>query len=157
MDKDKALAQNLALLGARDALIQPRLEMITTQKDLVEAAVSKCEPEGSTKELVTAFFYLVKTLQSDCRKLREELEEWNNILSAVDLLQTEKQGLQEEESKRAKEMLELGIKGDRRRDLLKLAWSVMLEEMKPNLQEANSSPGGEDSNSSPGEDSISLD
>lgn len=149
MDQDINLAQNLAHLKARDALVQPRMEAISSQKDLVEAAAAKCEPEGKTKELVTAFFYLVKTLQSDCRKLREDIKEWDEILNAIDYLQKEKQHLSQEESKRAKEILEMKVKEDKRKDLLKLAWNVMSEEIQSSRKEEKNAPDGGGSSSRP--------
>lgn len=149
MDQDVNLAENLAHLKARDALIQPRMEAISRHKDLVEAAAAKCEPDGKTKELVTAFFYLVKTLQSDCRKLREDIQEWDEILNAIDYLQKEKQRLSQEESKRATEILEMKVKEDKQKDLLKLAWNVMSEEIQCSRQEENSAPGGGESSSGP--------
>lgn len=145
MNKDINLAQNLNHLGSRKALIQPRMETISHHKNSVEAAASKCEPDGRTKELLTAFFYLVKTLQSDCRKLEEEIQEWDKILNAVDSLHKEKQNLHAEESKRAKEILEMKVKEDKREDLLKLAWSVMSEEMRSIREEESNAPGGGDS------------
>lgn len=121
MDQDINLGQNLAYLEAQNALIQPRMDAISRQKELVEAAASECEPDGKTKELVTAFFYLVKTLQSDCRKLREDIQKWDEIFNAVDSLQKQKQQLIKKECDRAEEILEMKVKDDQRKNLLKLA------------------------------------
>ncbi|KAG6367698.1 hypothetical protein INS49_001893 [Diaporthe citri] len=130
MDQNSNVVENLAHLGARDALIQPRKEEISRQKELVEAATSKCEPEGKTKELVIAFFYLVHTLQSDCRKLGEDILKWDGIFNAIDSLEKQKKQLIKEECDRAEEILEMKVKDDRRKDLLKLAWNVMADEIK---------------------------
>lgn len=140
MEHNINLAENLAHLGARDALIGPRMEAIYNQKGLVEAAASKCEPEGKAKELVTAFFYLIKTLQSDCRKTREYIQEWDEILNAIDALQQQKQNLDQEESKRGQQILAMKVKEDSRKDLLKLAWSVMSEEISSNGGEEGGAP-----------------
>ena len=138
IDQSISLADGLAHLGARDALIQPQIEAISSQKDLVEAAAAKCEPEGKDKELVTAFFYLVKTLQSDCRKTREDIQAWDEILNAVDSLDNQKQKLNQEEAKRIQQILGMKAKDDRQKDLLRLALSVMSEELRSSHQGENS-------------------
>lgn len=140
MDQDINLAENLAHLGARDALTGPRMEAISSQKDLVEAAASKGEPADEAKDLVTAFFYLIKTLQSDCRKTREYIQEWDEILNAIDSIQKQRQHLNQEESKRARQILEMKVKEDSRKDLLKLAWNVMSEEISSSGHEEGQAP-----------------
>lgn len=140
MNEDINLAENLAHLAAREALIQPRMEAISSQKDLVETAASQYEPEGKTKELVTAFFYLVKTLQSDCRKIREDIQEWDEIFNSIHSLHRQKQDLDQKQSEKANQILEMKVKDDRRRDLLELAWNVMSEEIRSSHQEESRVP-----------------
>lgn len=143
MNQDINLAENLAHLAAREALIQPRMEVISSQKDLVETAASQCEPEGKTKELVTAFFYLIKTLQSDCRKIREDIQEWDEIFNAIHSLHRQKQDLDQKQSEKTNQILEMKVKDDRRRDLLELAWNVMSEEIRSSHQEESRVPDGD--------------
>lgn len=131
------LAENLAHLGALDALIQPRMEAISRQKELVDAATSKCEPEGKTKELVIAFSYLVKTLQSDCRKLGEDIPKWDEIFNAIDALRKQKEQLFKREGDSTEEILQMKVKDDMRKDLLKLAWNVMCDEIESSQEESS--------------------
>lgn len=143
MNQNKHLAENLAHLETRDHLIQPRMDEIARQKDLVEAAVSSCEPEGETKDLVTAFFRLVEALQSDCDKIRKDLQEWDEIFHAIDSLEKRKRDLQEEELAKAKEILDMKAKDEERSSLLDSAWDAIAQEMFPNRQgEGNAPPGG---------------
>lgn len=141
MNHDNNLAENLAHLGALDALIQPRMEAISRQKELVDAATSEREPEGKTKDLVIAFFYLVKTLQSDCRKLGEDMQKWDEIFNEIDTLRKQKEQLFKREGDSTEEILQLKVKDDMRKDLLKLAWNVMSDEIKSSRKESSAPEG----------------
>ncbi|KAK7714400.1 hypothetical protein SLS63_011802 [Diaporthe eres] len=137
MNHDNNLAENLAHLGALDALIQPRMEAISRQKELVDAATSG----GKTKDLVIAFFYLVKTLQSDCRKLGEDFRKWDEIFNEIDALRKQKEQLFKREGDSTEEILQLKVKDDMRKDLLKLAWNVMSDEIKSSRKESSAPEG----------------
>ncbi|KAK7701858.1 hypothetical protein SLS64_009992 [Diaporthe eres] len=99
------------------------------------------EPEGKTKDLVIAFFYLVKTLQSDCRKLGEDFRKWDEIFNEIDALRKQKEQLFKREGDSTEEILQLKVKDDMRKDLLKLAWNVMSDEIKSSRKESSAPEG----------------
>lgn len=141
-EQSTTFADGIAHLGARDALIDPQIEAITSQKNLVEAAVAKEDPEGKDKELVTTFFFLVKTLQSDCRKTREHIQAWDETLNELDSLDQRMQNITQDEAKIKQQVLDMKAKNDKKKDLLRLAWSVMSEEIGASRQEQSRTPTG---------------
>lgn len=138
-----SLADNLARLSARTALIQPQMEAISHHKELVKAATSRGEPAGKTEELMTVFFHLVKTLQSDCHQIQQDTQAWIDLLNTLDAVHERKQDLEREEKKLADQILELRVKDDRRKASLRFAWHAMSEEFKSNQpKEDSSAPAG---------------
>ena len=133
MGRSISLTDNLGLVRARVVVHNSMANDITSQKLLVEAAVSKYEQqhklEEKTQGLVTTFFHFIKTLESDCGKIRQDIQACESVITRTDALDKRKQDLNQEETQVTAEIQEMKTKDNQRKNMLQLAWNVMSHEI----------------------------
>ncbi|KAJ0122942.1 hypothetical protein J7T55_011403 [Diaporthe amygdali] len=128
IDYFKGQDSTLAQLKAREALYEHDMEVISSQKSVVEAAASACDPKGKTWHLLTAFSTLVQVLQKDRQIRRKTLEVGVEILKAIDSIEKQKEQLKKDELAIARHLLEIKHKEEQQELILNVSWDSVTDQ-----------------------------